>query len=603
MKKEGFATALRCSEHNNMKKEMTRMRGLNNVMRMLGAAFIMLHASLFISCSDFLEVKPLDQIVLGNFWNEESDVENVMAGCYLSMQSQDWIDRAIVWGEARSENLMGGERISDDTSLSNIALENINTNNAYCTWVPFYEVINRCNTILLYAPQVAETDPNYTQSELKATIAEASALRDLCYFYLIRAFRDVPYTFEPFIEDIQTMNLPATPFDQVLDGLIADLEQVIGDAVRFYPETKPLYQTGRITQDAIHAILCDMYLWKQNYQKAIEHADAVIQSKLRDYNEEADKLGGISSGRVDRLINGFPLIADVYANGNTFGRAFYSIFCEGNSTESIFELSYNTDDTSFPNKGVSIRYGSSDGGNGSFCPSDVVANDISDGQNAIYLNRYDTRSWENISRNGSSQVVAKYASQDAMVYITTNPYSSIYGPRWPKDRCHANWIIYRLTDVMLMKAEALTLLADADNSGTLSEEDNTRLRQAFNLVDAVNRRSYGNSQTTSALTYSRYTTKSAMLNLVYDERNRELMFEGKRWFDLVRRSMREGNTNYLISQAGRKYTNNKSAAESKLRRIDAIFWPYNEEELKVNSNLVQNPAFGSGDNSVFEVTQ
>ena len=156
---------------------------------------------------------------------------------------------------------------------------------------------------------------------------------------------------------------------------------------------------------------------------------------------------------------------------------------------------------------------------------------------------------------------------------------------------------------MLMKAEALTLQADPTNSGSLSDEDNTRLRQAFTLVDAVNRRSYGQSQTASALTFSRYTTKNAMLNLVYDERNRELMFEGKRWFDLVRRSMREENTNYLISQAGRKYTTNKSAAESKLKRIDAIFWPYNEEELKVNPNLVQNPAFGSGENSIFDIAQ
>ena len=155
---------------------------------------------------------------------------------------------------------------------------------------------------------------------------------------------------------------------------------------------------------------------------------------------------------------------------------------------------------------------------------------------------------------------------------------------------------------MLMKAEALTLMADPTASGTLGDEGMALLRQAFTLVDAVNRRSYGNSQTASALTYSRYTTKTSMLNLVYDERNRELMFEGKRWFDLVRRSMREGNTNYLVSQAGRKYTNNKSAAESRLKLLDAIFWPYNEEELKVNKHLVQNPAFGSGDKSIFEVS-
>lgn len=571
------------------------------------AAFVLLPltggVTLGSSCSDFLEVEPLDQIVLGNFWNEESDVENVMAGCYLAMQSQDWIDRAIVWGEARSENLMGGERISDDTNLSNIAMENINSNNSYAAWVSYYDVVNRCNTILLYAPQVAENDPNYTQSELRATVAEASTLRDLCYFYLIRAFRDVPYTTTPFIDDVQTMNLPATPFNDVLDSLTADLERVVGDAVSIYPDTKPLYQTGRITQDAIHAMLCDMYLWKQDYQKAVEHADAVIQSKQRRYNEEAERVGGVSSGRIDRLINGYPLIADVYANGNTFGRAFYTIFCEGNSSESIFELSYNSDDASFPNRGVSIRYGSSDGGNGSFCPSDMVANDISDGLYAVYANRYDTRSWENVARNGSSQTVAKYASQDATVNITVDPYTSWYGQRWPAERCHANWIVYRLTDVMLMKAEALTLMCDPDGSGTLSDEDNMRLRQAFTLVDAVNRRSYGYSQTTSALTFARYSAKTAMLNLVYDERNRELMFEGKRWFDLVRRSLREGNTDYLVSQAGRKYTNNKSAAESRLRRIDAIFWPYYEEELKVNTSLVQNPAFGSGDNSIFEVTQ
>lgn len=554
------------------------------------------------SCSDFLEVKPLDQIVLGNFWNEEGDVENVMAGCYLSMQSQSWIDRAIVWGEARSENLMGGERITDDTDLSNIAQENLNSNNIYAQWVSFYEVINRCNTILLYAPQVAEKDPNYTSSELLATVAEASALRDLCYFYLIRAFRDVPYSTEAFIEDIQKMDLPATPFTQVLDSLTNDLESVVGNAVKYYPETKPAYQTGRITQDAIHAMLCDMYLWKQDYQKAIEHADAVIQSKINRYNQTAEEMGGVSSGLVDKLINGYPLITDAYTSGNTFGRAFQDIFCLGNSSESIFELYYDADDASFPNKGITLRYGSADDG-GTFCPSGVVANDISDGQYAVFANKYDTRSWENISRNNSSQSVAKYACQDATVNVTSSPYSATYGTRWPKDRCHANWIIYRLTDVMLMKAEALTLMTDPTDSGTVTDEDNTRLRQAFSLVDAVNRRSYGYSQNSSALTYSRYTTKNAMLNLVYDERNRELMFEGKRWFDLVRRSMREGNTNYLISKAGRKYTNNKSAAESKLKRMDAIFWPYHEDELKVNTNLEQNPAFGNDDNSIFEVTQ
>ena len=560
---------------------------------------------MIVSCSDFLEIEPHEQIVLGNFWNEEGDVLNVIAGCYSAMQKQEWMERAIIWGEARSENLVGGERSSESANIANIAKENLNPNNSYCKWVDFYDVINRCNTIIVYAPEVAQKDPNYTQSELSATIAEASAIRDLCYFYLIRTFRNVPYTTQPFIDDTQTMDLPATPFADVLDSLTNDLESVVDDAVMYYPETKPIYQTSRITQDAIHALLCDMYLWKQDYPQAVRHADRVIQSKQRTYQEEAERVGGATSGLIDKLINGYPLISDAYVSGNAFGRAFTNIFCYGNSSESIFELYFTNDDTRRSNNGVSVMYGSSDKGNGLFCPSDLVANDISDGHFAVFTNRYDTRSYENIFRRSATQfVVAKYASQDASVNITSNPYTvSGQNSRWTQDRCHANWVIYRLTDVMLMKAEALILQINTDENGNMSDEDNLRLRTAFTLVDAVNRRSYGYSQTTSPLTYSKYSSKSAMLNLIYDERNRELMFEGKRWYDLVRRSMREGNTNYLVSQAGRKYTNNKTAAESKLSKLDAIFWPYHEDELKVNKNLTQNPAYGSDDHSLFDITQ
>lgn len=560
---------------------------------------------MIVSCSDFLEVEPHEQIVLGNFWNEEGDVLNVIAGCYSAMQKQEWMERVIIWGEARSENLVGGERSSESANIANIAKENLNPNNTYCKWVDFYDVINRCNTIIVYAPEVAQKDPNYTQSELRATIAEASAIRDLCYFYLIRTFRNVPYTTQPFIDDTQTMDLPATPFADVLDSLTNDLESVVDDAVMYYPETKPMYQTSRITQDAIHALLCDMYLWKQDYPQAVKHADRVIQSKQRTYQEESERVGGSTSGLIDKLINGYPLISDAYVSGNAFGRAFTNIFCVGNSAESIFELYFTNDDTRRSNNGVSVMYGSSDKGNGLFCPSDLVANDISDGQFAVFTNRYDTRSYENIFRRSATQfVVAKYASQDANVNITSNPYTvSGQNSRWTQDRCHANWVIYRLTDVMLMKAEALILQINTNENGNMSDEDNLRLRTAFTLVDAVNRRSYGYSQTASPLTYSKYSSKSAMLNLIYDERNRELMFEGKRWYDLVRRSMREGNTNYLISQAGRKYTNNKTAAESKLSKLDAIFWPYHEDELKVNKNLTQNPAYGSDDHSLFDITQ
>ena len=36
------------------------------------------------------------------------------------------------------------------------------------------------------------------------------------------------------------------------------------------------------------------------------------------------------------------------------------------------------------------------------------------------------------------------------------------------------------------------------------------------------------------------------MDLVFDERRREFLFEGKRWFDLVRHTRRDGNTDYLV---------------------------------------------------------
>ena len=158
-------------------------------------------------------------------------------------------------------------------------------------------------------------DPSYTEGDLRATIAEVSALRDLCYFYLIRTFRDVPYSEEAYTDDDQEMDLPATKFEDVLDSCITSLEAVKDMAVRRYTVTKPRYQTGRITQDAIYAMLCEMYLWKQDYQNCIKYADLVIASKKAFAKELKSSATGYGSGystgsnSSEERFNGFPLIS------------------------------------------------------------------------------------------------------------------------------------------------------------------------------------------------------------------------------------------------------------------------------------------------------
>ena len=148
-----------------------RSWGLAGLMGLMGLSLT--------SCSDFLEIDPLNEIVMEQFWNEKADVEGIIAGCYSGMQNENVVRRMMVWGEFRSDNIGIGLNINDDNNLYNVLNENITAKNAYTTWDGFYNVINRCNTVIKYAPGVAATDPGYTQSELQAHIAEVSALRDL----------------------------------------------------------------------------------------------------------------------------------------------------------------------------------------------------------------------------------------------------------------------------------------------------------------------------------------------------------------------------------------------------------------------------------------
>ena len=553
------------------------------------------------SCSDFLEITPQETIVLDKFWNEEADVQNVVAGCYSAMQEQAVIDRMMVWGEFRSDNVVGGTNIENDIDLSNIFKENINASNSFAKWGEFYNIINRCNTVLYYAPTVAEKDPNYTQSELRATVAEMSAIRDLMYFYLIRTFRDVPYYTQPYLDDNQQMDLPATPFDAVLDSLIRDLESVQDMAVRRYPTTNTYYQRGRITQDAIHAMLADMYLWKQDYERAIHYADLVIDAKTTAYQEVLDKMSGVVYAN-EQMIDGYPLISDAMTVGNYYGNAYQEIFGDGNSRESIFELIFINNDQMLQNAAVGTRYGNETTFPGHARPADFICTDVNDEVYSVFLNKYDTRYYENLQPvNGSKTLfgISKYTCQSAFVDLSKADITALYSSFYTDGLCHANWIVYRLTDVMLMKAEALVEMMGNE---TLTERDEQQRQQAFAIVNTISKRSNCSSGSKD-LDPANYPNKSLMASLVLEERQRELMFEGKRWYDLVRRSQRDGNTNYLVGVVSRKGSSGTGAIASKLSRMDAIFWPYHNDEIKVNHNLVQNPAFSSGENSSYEITK
>ena len=569
-----------------------KMRNMNSLLyswvKALPGALLMAVTSLSLlsSCDDFLSIEPQNEIVLENYWTEEKDVNSVLNSCYAQLESRDCISRMIVWGELRSDNMTTGSGTYHN--VQQILKENILETNDYTNWQCFYQVINQCNTVIHYAPGVNAIDPNFTDSELRATIAEAKTLRALCYFYLIRTFRDVPYVTEPSKEDSQDFQVAATPFVQVLDSLIADVESVKDDAVRSYGE-ESVENTCRITRWACYSLLADLCLWKGEWQKCIDYCNLVIEQKVREYDEAYEKN---PTTLTVELYDTYPLISES-ANGSNFaGNTYNEIFGAGNSFESIFELNF-VENQNVTNGAISTFYGSTGNKTGQIGVPTFLNSDIFADQNK-YFQKTDCRALENMVEQNNKVYIAKYVNQSVSFRTSTTTGAAPIVNGTVRSSAYANWIVYRLTDVMLMRAEAeVELAGDVAEGAVLTEEQTQHYRNAFDCVSAVWKRANNKrTSTVGQLVFEDYaTSRSTMENLILDERQRELMFEGKRWFDLVRLSRREGDNSRLIEKVLPKFQENTSAIRIKLSAADVLYWPYNREELKQNPKLVQNPAY------------
>ncbi len=550
-------------------------------MKKIFSAVLSLSALCLTSCDDFLDIIPLNDIVAENYWTEKADVQSILYGCYSQMESADVLQRLFVWGEVRSDNITNTG--STDYALRQIIDENILETNNWTNWQPLYQVINRCNTVILNAPMVAAIDPNYDSSEVQANVAEATFLRTLAYFYLLRTFRDVPYRTEPSLNDNDIENdyrIAPMPYAQLLDQLIMDMEAVKDHALRLYPKTAntgDAANTSRVTTCAIYALLADLYLWKNDYQHCIDYCNRVLAYKMERY-EEMKEEDPESANELELWYDKYPLYQEQPA-GNNQGNVYNHIFGQGNSFESIFELYFQTNQPT-TNTLVSSFFGNTSTPVGQCAAYSGLSNGIYDKNNNVFRPS-DCRVPEFFEEQSGGQCcIRKYAYQSTSFTISKS--GNITQPARPgqmRSNSYANWIIYRLTDVMLMKAEAEVEI------GTPNAMDD-----AFQLVSTIYNRA-NNFNTASADTLVRADYANKMRELVLEERRRELLFEGKRWYDLVRLSLRQNDNTYLVNSVTQKQKERAQAISLQLQDPNALFWPYLESELDANPKLRQNEAY------------
>lgn len=494
------------------------------------------------SCSDWLDLRPESEIVLEDFWQDESDVTQVLAGCYRAMTEDGYMERMLIWGEVRSDNVIGRSVGGVPTAMYRLINGEVTVDNGFVHWGSMYSVINYCNTLLLYGPGVVERDEHFTQAQFNSIKAEVLTLRAISYFYLVRTFRAVPWIETASVDDNQDYQVAASSEEEVLNRLLEDLafaERYSRD--RF--ETKQLTK-GRITRSAVRALMADIFLWMEDYENAVKYCDLVLS------NEELE------------LLPGKDLIEE----------AFYL----GNSVESIFELQFNRDVQ--VNNRVNEYLGWYQEMNGFWAfPLNLVSGGGASKPNIF--NRNEGSAVESAKDYRLKDFLYPFSIENYSVFKYSGAFRTesadgntstyTFGSRTP------NWIVYRLADILLLKAEALV------------EMD--QLSEALDLVNQVYLRMNYDDET--GLVLSNYPTKESMRELVLRERQRELMFEGKRWFDLVRYGRRLNDAGAVSSKVSVKFSGSSGSPSQNWQVLDALYFPIHIDEININRKLKQNPYY------------
>ena len=568
------------------------MKRIFNIYKKSLVAVAVLLGCLMTSCTDYLTIIPPNKIVHEKFWQTKDEVNGMLATSYIKLISGDAIRKAIVWGDLRADALTFPAQ--SDNTIKYIVEANILDDNSYAHWGVYYEAINYANLVIEYAPLVVDRDPDFTEGELQTVLGEMYAMRALCHFYLVRAFRNIPMALVPAVNDADLPDYkPVHPLE-ALKYIIDDLDraEVMVRKSGSFPDFKSNY--GRITKNAVLAIKADVYLWlaafATYYEGESEHVAAGdVQMYYDKCLESCRTLIANMDAQFEEENAGRPVMNDYhYHLSLNFGKpedlkesrkssVYNEIFGVGNSSESILELQIEDDnaDTSKGDayQGISQMYGI-EAKNSKV----IVAKSFMKKYEDDDLRKY---SFVNYPLQGGDSYkddfyVAKYtaASSTAKDYRKAESFD-------------ANWIIYRKSDVLLMMAEALAAQPSA------SDDD---IKDAFEITRIINVRSRTDS-TKIINPLSEPSDRNACLDLVLDERARELAFEGKRWFDLVRKALREKSTKGIDFVAN-KLTANQDVLKSKMSSIDGLFFPIHIDELRFNKYLEQNPAYEDEDSSV-----
>ncbi|MCJ7467295.1 MAG: RagB/SusD family nutrient uptake outer membrane protein [Maribacter sp.] len=241
------------------------------------------------SCSNQLDLQPLDRLTTDTFYKTRADFDGAVFASYSSIQDFYGTSTETLgeFGEFWKISLTISDDVAADTNQSDQISQDIDALLLRSSDVPFaavytqiYEGIYRANLVL----KNLDGENDLTAADKTELSAEAKFLRAWFHFQAMKMFGTPPLALE-IVEGINNQAKPNATQDELYAAILADFT----DAAAGLPASWDSSNTGRVTSWAAKSYLGKVNVWKKDWAAAIAAFQDVVDngpySLVPDYEE------------------------------------------------------------------------------------------------------------------------------------------------------------------------------------------------------------------------------------------------------------------------------------------------------------------------------